>query len=223
MFEDIKDRIKDQIASLWNRIQESETYEKVRSKYELLPENQQLIAKIAAAVFVFFLVLVPPWTYFSSGAEKETEMDRLQKLSRDLIKTERESAVLEQIRAESGGDRDLTQTITTELGSINIPQDRIKSVTMRADLAPQSLKVTKEIKTQVVQAEIIGINLQQIADITTTLERTAYTKIINLVLTANQPDPHYYDMRVDVAQYSLPPAEAPEADTKKPRPGSKRP
>lgn len=215
-FEDLKDRFKSEGQQLWDRIQESSTYQSLRDRYDnLSPERQKLVVWGSVALLVVILFSIPLAT-LQTSSEHVSEFEGKKELMRDLLRAQKEANEVSTsvanlpvaaIRAEI--DRALQQ--------LQLLPEQNRGVTVAPTTTPL---VKASIIESVLEVSTMQLNLKQVVSLAASLARIQGTKLKDLVMTANTTDPRYFDTIYRLVVFR---SEPPKANEPPPPPPPGRP
>jgi hypothetical protein len=195
------EKLKDQGAEIWGRIEETSLYMNLREKYSELSSRAQK-AIIAGGVIVATLFLFSfPYGYISSSSDNLTTFDDDRGIIRDLLRassTLREPSPLPPEIAIT----DLGASITRSLEEFHLVGEQITPP------QPLSEKLTNLVPDQVKQTGLSlalkKLNLKQVVEISHRLQTLSPgTKVIGMDVRENTTS-HYFDVTYRIANFSVP-------------------
>jgi hypothetical protein len=218
--DDIKDQLKERLHSAWARLQENGTFIQLTDKFQNLPPRGQKAA-IAGGVFLVLMLLFSiPFVYYSSSQTAVAEFEEKKQLIRDLFRVSRASVIL-QNAPRVAGSMELMSGAQNQLNIAQLQPEQIRGVT-DYDNAPKSGgTIPKNVLQKGVQVSLAKLNLRQIVDIGHGLQTMhPSAKMVGLEVTANQDNPHFFDVVYRIVAFNIPEEPAPAP---KPKPGAKGP
>jgi hypothetical protein len=211
--DDLKDKIKEQSAEVWSRIESSPLYSNLKEKFETQsPRIQKSI--ITGAVALIALVLLSfPLSYFNLSANSTKDYDSNRNMLRNLLRASRlasEAASLPTVYSVS----DLKSQVQSQLGSFALKPQQIGGMidldinSLGTPLAPKSINQSG------VGVSLKQLNLKQVVDIGFELQKlNASVKIAGMEIAAGSPDPHYFDVLYKLIIFTMPEGDAKKSDT----------
>lgn len=203
--DDIKEQLRDQLNTVWSRIQESSAYNTLREKYEALPVPQQKALGIGGLVFAVLFLLWFPYSYISSSSDLMLEFSEKRALIRELLRVSRQSQAQAPIPQGPSLDS-LQQAVDNIFNTANLmPEQRgqVMSVSPQGGLAIIPPSVTQ----QAFSVDVKKLNLKQIVDIGFELSRTfSAMKLMDLDIqpASGAPAPGYFDVIYKLVSYNFP-------------------
>ncbi len=216
-FEDVKERFKSEANQLWEKIQESSAYHRVKDRFENLSPMAQKALLASVALVIFLAIMSFPMSSFWSGSDSLATYEAQRGLIRDLFKVQQDSQgnlgmdpapPVESLKSRIDDTLRQLQLLPEQITGVgdtdlpsNIPKDRIDG----------SLKVALS-KLNVRQIVDVG---HQIASIHPAM------KMVDLLISANSQDPKYFDVVYKFITLKIPiyipppPEEDPAEKTKK--------
>jgi type II secretory pathway component PulM len=220
--DDIKDNLKSQLSQIGSRLQESSSYNQLKDRFENLAPRQQKLVAIGAGVFLAFVLISIPYSYFSTSSEYITTFEEKRALIRELLKVTRESSEVPDIQSPPPAEM-LRATVDQQLKSANLLPEQVKGISV---VAADTSLIPRSLLDSALQVNLAKLNLRQIIDIGYGIQRISQSvKMNDLRITANAEDPKYFDAEFKVVTLAVPqaPAEAPEPEPKGHSGGSIRP
>lgn len=202
-FEGLKDQFKEQFAEIWNKIQESPTYNNLLERYEsLTPATQKGIWAGVIVVSVLLIVSVP-FSFFSSSSDQVAEFETNRSMLRELLRASRHGNL--DTGSSFANPTIIKDRISNDLMAKGLQSDQIGPVVdlpmdaMGGQMAPAPITQTG------IGVSLKGLNLRQIVDIGFALQNLhAAVKLSGMEVRAQLPDPHYFDVLFKVAVFGEP-------------------
>jgi hypothetical protein len=213
-FEDIKDKFREAFQSIAGKIKESPAWHQLMEKYADLPPQGQKIALAGAGFgFTLMMLLVPSCVLMTSSTNLQEFEDKKQ-LMRDLFRTHRTVSALPPapIGLSIG---ELQNRASSELSMAGLQPDQLGGVMEFDNKAVASTWIPKSLEQKGVNVTVRKLNLQQVVDIGTRLQRIQSTaKMTGMEIRAQAADPHYFDVVYKIVAFNLPPEPAPKGGKK---------
>lgn len=190
-FDDIKDRLKNDLQLTWQRFQDSSLFNKIKDIYDnLSPLNQKISILITSLIFSF-LILSIPYDKYSTSSESVTEFEGTRDLIRELHSVQQELAESPQINPAPSDDEIKNQIESTFKKNQLIPE---QNATIEIQPISSSLIKAQNIQSGFV-VQIKKLNLRQVLDIGHQIQSfTQALKLKDLTLEANASDTRYFDV-----------------------------
>jgi hypothetical protein len=202
-FEDLKERFQSESKMLWERIQDSSTFIKLREQYENLSPPMQKLSLVGTGLVLVVILFQSPLNYFGESSEFVTEFEDKRQLIRDMMKVSRESQSdlnlstppeASALKAQIENQMRMAQLLPEQIKSAEVVADRV-------NLLPGNL-------TQgIVKISLSQLNLRQIVDLGYQFQSiSSGVKMTDLQMEANSKDPKYYDVVYKFAVLAVPSA-----------------
>lgn len=210
-FEELRERLSSEFKNQWEQFQESTLYIQARDRYENLTPPKQKAVLIGAVLFVGYMILSVPLSYFSTSSEYLAEFQDKRQLVRDLLKVSREVQDIPDIPVPPDVGA-LKSQIDSQIQAAQLLPEQIKGTEIsseRIDIIPGSLI------QGMVKVTLSQLNLRQIVDLGYQFQAISPSvKMTDLQMEANQKDPRYYDVIYRLAVLAVPSQteEAPEPE-----------
>ena len=215
---EIKDQLKQKSLELFDKIKETEFYQKADEKYQSLSPQGQKIARILSVILITFTFVSYPLSQFQISRSIISEFEIKRELLKDMFKTHRESDITN-LMPEAPVTDILIQQIQSSLNSAQLLPQQIISVTA---IEPEGHTIQKNIISSVVSVQLNTLNIRQTVDIGTQLANISGSlKVKDLFMTASLEQPGYYDVTYKIYAFNVPksiaeaPPDSPESPTKK--------
>lgn len=206
--DDIKDRFREGFQTIAGKLRESPAWHQLVEKYADLPPQGQKVALAGAGFgFTAMLLLVPSCVLMTSSSNLQEFEDKKQ-LMRDLFRVHRTVSALPPapIGLTIG---ELQNRAAGELNTAGLQPDQLGGITEFDNKATASAWIPKTLDQKGVNVTVRKLNLQQIVDIGTRLQRLQSTaKMIGMEVRAQAADPHYFDVVYKIVAFNLPPEPA---------------
>jgi hypothetical protein len=215
--QEIFENIKTNSTEAFEKIKETEAYQKISDRYESLSPAGQKTTKIIVGFLILFILLFIPLSQFSTSKDFVTAFEDKRTLIRDLFKTYRESNASLGL-PEAPSSEALVGSINNTLQNEQLLPEQIVSVSVGA---AEGRLIPPNLMTSVVDVKLSKLNLRQIVDIGSRLSGISQSvKLKDLMMNANSELAGYFDvtyklyaLNVPSAPVELPPE--PEAKTNK--------
>lgn len=215
--EDLFENLKSKSTEVFEKIKETEIYQKLSDRYETLTPSGQRITKIISLVVLLFIILFIPLSQISTSKEFVAGFEVKRGLIRDLFKTYRDSSQSSRYPQAPSSDT-FIGSINSTLQQEQLLPEQIISVSLgvaEGRLIPQNLM------THVIDVKLTKLNLRQVVDLGSRLANISPSvKLKDLMMTASSELVGYFDvtykfyaLNIPAAPVELPPE--PEIKTKK--------
>lgn len=220
--DDLRDKVRENVAALWGRVQESTLFNNLKEQYETWPASVQKTVLISASVLGLLILLSIPYSYIDSASTAIEEYNENRLLIRDLLRVGR--AAKDPPPLPPGlSQGDLQAQVQPLLNEFSLTPEQLTPVRPLSERPAAALAPTV-IHQEGVAVQLKKLNLHQVLDIgrrMATLSRGV--KITGLEVVANAEDNHYFDVIFKLVSFSLPQATI-ESEPNKPGQGlEKRP
>ncbi len=206
-FEELREQVKDQLQSLWVQIQDSSTFQTLRERYEVLPQQQQRLILAAGASLVALLLVSFPYSYLSSASSAVSEFEENRLLIRELLRAGRTAQDVSPLPPSIETAQAQSQ-IRAALGGLSLLDEQKGAIqTFEPQAGDPDFMASPPIQQQGVSVELRNLNVRQIAEVGQSLERRlSHLKLVGLeVREANQADkPLYYNVTYSFLGFALP-------------------
>jgi len=164
-FEDIKDKLREQVMILWSQIQETPLWNKLSEEFGNLSPRKQKGVLIALVAMGILIVLMIPYSFYSSTSDTVTDFDRKRDLIRELFKVKRESAILENAPPSISGS-ELQSRAQMQISNAHLAPEQTRGVTDYDNAGPQASSIIPKIVIQKgTSVSLSKLTLKQVVDI----------------------------------------------------------
>lgn len=203
-FDDLKDRISEQLSEIWGKIQDSPTYNTLRERYDTLsPAGQRglIFGGLGLATLLLFSL---PYSYLSSSSDYNAKFENNRQLLRGLLRASRLASEASSVPTAASAD-EIKGRIQNEIATFNLLPEQVGGV---IDLETSSLGsplAASSLPTAGVGLSLKKLNLKQIVDIGYKLQDLSPTvKLAGVETTAGKPDPRYFDVLFKLVVFKMP-------------------
>ena len=217
-FEDLRDRVREQLTTLSARVQESPAWNELMERYLDLNPTAQRAALAGVGALAALILFLLPYAFFSASQDNMTAFEEKKQMMRELFRVSRAANVLPPAPPPMTSD-DLRGAVQGVLGSERPPllPEQTLSIIDFDNSKAQGSALPKGLTQKGVMVNLSRLNVDQIARISGRLQTLRPTaKITGLKVQATSQDPHYFDVTFRVVAFSLPQSAPPPA-----RPGGK--
>lgn len=204
-FDEIREKIFEALQGAKSQLDESELYQKVRERYELLPPIGQK-AVLAGLVLLFSYVLFQiPMAYYSRASENLALFEENRDLVLDLYRVKRKSAAAPPA-APAMDNAMLESRARSAVTGARVQPEQIKAISFYDNAGPRASRfIPKEIKQNGVEIRLANLNLSQIVDIGHGLSNLgASTKIVGFEVKPGANPGSYFDVIYKVVTFDIP-------------------
>jgi hypothetical protein len=201
--DDLKDQLRERGQALWERVQESSTYNNLREKYESSPPLVQRAMIGGLIALVLLLLASIPYSYLDSASQHVADFEDHRTLIRQLLKAVRSSQ--EQSPFPSGPTAAIIKPqIENALKGANLIPDQIAGIDEAPILGAENL-VPKTIQQAGISVRVKKLNLRQVVDIGYDLNRLhAAIKLVNIEVREVATMKNYYDVDYGLISFIIP-------------------
>ncbi len=210
---DLREQIKDQLQNLWNQIEESSTYQTLRERFEVLPQQQQKLLIGLGAGLVLLLLISIPASYFSSANESMKEFEENRELIRGLLQAGQASQGASPL-PPSVSTSQVESQVSRALAGLALTDEQ-KGPIQAFEPSPGSPEflASPPIQQAGVSVSLKSLNLRQVVDVGQSIERqNPQLRLVTLdVRASSEPNKaFYYDVIYRFLAFALPSAEPEE-------------
>lgn len=199
--EEIRDQLKEKFTEIFEKIKETELYQKGDEKYNSLTPSGQRITRYLSALLVVFLLVFYPVSQLQMSHEFVAEFEVKRELLRDLFKTYRESSAAPALPTPPQGGELVSQVHTMLSGAQLLPQ-QIVNVGV---IEPEGRLIPQKLVNSVVAVQLSSVNLRQAVDIGTQLANiSASVKVKDLEMSATEGKTGYFDVTYKLYAFNVP-------------------
>ena len=217
-FDDLKDQLKERLASIWSAISESPAYNTLRERYESLSPGSQKGLILTALVSVILLLLSVPASYLMTSSDNMTAFEENRLAIRDLLRASRLMQNSSQL-PDGLSSADLRGRIQSALQGFDLLADQTVAVNELA-LDGQGPAGLQQSGVSVVMKQL---NLVQILDIGQRLQNlTPAVRMADIEVTSNPVRSGYFDVTYKIMSYIIA-ADTEPVQEEKPRNRPRRP
>lgn len=193
--------VKEKSTEFFDKIKESELYQKLDEKYNSLSPRGQKITRYAAVVFFILLLLFYPLSHFSISKDLITEYESKRDLIRDMFKTYRESSGQVHMPLAPSSNQ-LIDQVKNQLNAAQLLPQQIRSI---SSIEPEGKLIPKNLVEHVVSVELSDLNLRQTVEIGTQLANISTSiKLKDLSISANPQRSGYFDVVYKIYAFNIP-------------------
>lgn len=220
--DDLKDQLAGSFRQVSERVQETELFINLKDRFDAQNPFTQKMIVAGSITLVFALVLLLPWSWYSSSEDVVASFDTRRGLIRELLKVAREAADVPNIPMPPSTDM-LKGDIESRLKQSNLVQEQIKSIDV-ASTADSKL-ITAERSSGGLSVSLWKLNVRQIVDVGAALSSlNPSVKMVGLDVKANPEDAHYFDVVFKLASLNVPDLSTPPPPLEEePQPKKKAP
>lgn len=212
--QEFTDQIKTQALETFEKIKETELYQKLSDRYESLAPSGQKMVRIVLVILGLFIVLIFPLSQITTSKEFIAGFEDKRQLIRDLFRTYRESSQSSRLNPAPSSDA-LIGSVNTTLQNEQLLPEQIISVSLGS---AEGRLIPTNLMTDVIDVKLSKLNLRQIVDIGTRLSNISQSvKLKDLLMSTNPEVANYFDVTYKLYSLNVPAAPIeppPEPETK---------
>lgn len=199
--QEIADQLKQKGSEYFEKIKETELYQKGDEKYHSLTPRGQKVTRYASAFILVFIVMFYPLSQLEVSSNFISEFETKRELLRDLFKTYRESSITVSLPQPPTGT-DLVSQVNTTLSAAQLLPEQIVSVT---PVEPEGQLIPRKLVNSVVSVQLSSLNLKQAVDIGTQLANiSGAIKVKDLMMSASAEKTGYFDVTYKLYALNVP-------------------
>ncbi|MFN8846307.1 MAG: hypothetical protein ACK5V3_17755 [Bdellovibrionales bacterium] len=200
--QELAEKLSQQSQELLHKLQDSALYQKIKEKYDDLPQHlQRLVLVFLCAMGVFF-VFSFPFDNWSRSSESLIQFQSQRDLINELHQVVKESAEgVVFIPAPPVGQ--IKTDIEMRLQQFQLSADQMGP--LQIDMATSDAIIPKNRQEGSIKVPLKKINLRQLVDIVSEVQRLHMgVKLINFKVDSNVSDPRYLDALLDFVVVKIP-------------------
>ena len=206
------EQTKERLTELKDQIQESQTYNNLKEKYDNLSPKAQTGLIVGFFTFISLVFASIPYSHFSNSGTYTQAFKEDRQLLREILRAS--------VHAEDAPTQapppinQIISSIRGRLGNARLLDEQIIAVSaMDASTIGRSL-VPEGINQEGILVELKQLNIRQVNEIGVMIKGVhPAVRMAGLEMKANSEDPEYYDVSFKLISYSLPASEASEGET----------
>lgn len=199
--DEIRDQFKEKFTELFEKLKETELYQKGDEKYNSLSPGGQKVTRYLAALLVIFMLVFYPVSQLQVSHEFVAEFEVKRELLRDLFKTYRESSAAPALPTPPQGG-ELVSQVHSMLSSAQLLPQQIVNVGV---IEPEGRLIPQKLVNSVVAVQLSSVNLRQAVDIGTQLANiSASVKVKDLEMSATEGKTGYFDVTYKLYAFNVP-------------------
>lgn len=210
-FDEIREKIFESLQGAKSQLDESELYQKVRERYELLPPVGQKAVLALTIFLVGYVLFQVPMAYYSRASENLALFEENRDLVLDLYRVKRKSASAPPA-APAMDNAMLESRARSAVMGARVQPEQIKAISFYDNAGARASRfIPKEIRQNGVEVRLANLNLTQIVDIGHGLSNLGTsTKIVGFEVKPGTNPGSYFDVIYKVVTFDIP-APAPAA------------
>lgn len=208
--EEIKETIIEKFNATLDQIKESQSYIQAKEQYDQLPVKAQksIITGIIAVIAIIIISI--PLAFIASASSSITKFESSRELLRDLMKVERDNKMTPG-QGFTLPPASLINQVRRNLEEEGLSEQQIANIAPYKKVAgsPEDSKlIPKALEQNGVEISLKKLNLKQILAISYQLHRKENAaKMINMDISVNAENDHYFDVYYKLVNFSLPVSE----------------
>lgn len=217
--EDLKERVIGLFKNIFERIQTSSFYVRIRDQFDNMSPSQQIASLIGLTLlFIFGLVYLPMTTYLASASALQ-EFDSARQTMRTLHKTYRESLNQPSFPVPPS-TYEIKAMIEAKAKEMNLLPEQTKGIEPLGPTEVNSQVIPQPMRSGGLLARFSKLNLRQAVTLAGKIQQISPSvKLQDLLMVSNHEDPRYYDVNfmlvaLNIPQENLPPPPPPPSRAK---------
>ncbi len=199
--DDIKEKLASDAKATWERLQENSTFNQARDRYENMSPSMQKLTLLGGATLGALLILSIPYRKLSDSSLHVEEFESKRATIRELLKVTREAQDVPQI-PQAPSIANVRTNIEGQLKMANLLPEQIKGI---EDLTDSTPLIPSNLISGGLRINLSKLNLQQVLDLGFQIQNiNPSLKLKDLMMTANQQDPRYFDVIFKVVALAVP-------------------
>ncbi|HPI40942.1 MAG TPA: hypothetical protein PLJ21_09060 [Pseudobdellovibrionaceae bacterium] len=205
IFEDLKDQFQIIVKNLFDKVEESETFQKVQERFQLLPPSLQKISLFFGTGILVLVLFLIPLSQMSSSQDLLQEFQSLRQIIRNLNHIQSTASSASQFSIAPNIEA-LKSNIENQLKGQNLIKtlqgptfETSSSNDLEKSLIPPHLLQDR------LFIKFVKLNLKQVLDIGYLLQTIhSSSKLYNLKMNTNREDPRYLDVHFELFTLNVP-------------------
>lgn len=217
--DDLKDKFASEGRAAWERIQESDSYNQLRDRYENLTPSMQKMSLLAGVAVVVLIILSFPYGNLTQSSDSVTEFEGKRMTIRELLKVSRESADVPNIPQAPSLDM-LRASIDNQIKMANLLPEQIKGTAEERNTSPL---MPANLTQGALSIKLAKLNLRQVMDLGYKFQSiNPSVKMKDMFITANRADTRYFDVVYKLVALAVPAVAEPPPMEEPPTKGKTR-
>ena len=218
--DDLKDQVREKLATAWGELQENSTFNTLREKYQGLSANGQKGAQAGLALFVMLVFFYIPYAYFSSSSVAIEDFERNRQMIRSLLEASRNSKLPPPL-PPAQDPSSMQSRVQMLLESFRLVPEQIVGIQPLGPNPAGSL-VVPAIQQNGISVSLKNLNLTQIMEIGQRLQSIdPGSKMTGLEVNASTEKTNYFNVVFKIVNFSLSVESEPAEDARPGRRGSR--
>lgn len=215
ILDDVRDKALETLQVVKSKLDESETFNRLKERYDSLsPIMQKTIQSIAALVVALILFQFPK-SFYDTGTENLALFEENRDLTLNLYRIKRLSITTPQTVPPLQAS-ELEGRARTAVTAARVQPEQIKGISLFDNAGPHSSSfIPKEVTQAGVEVRLANLNLTQIVDIGHQLTNQGSAKIVGLDVRPGTAVGNYFDATFKVVSFNFPSAPPPKAPARK--------
>lgn len=206
ILDDLKEQFTAAASNIGHRIQETSAYQQLKERFDALSYSAQKMVVVGTGFFIWFLILMIPFTWYNQSQENVTAFEERRAVIRELLKVSREASEVPPIPPAPPVET-MKSDLEMRLKSANLLPEQIKSIEVTQ---PSSNLIPAERSAGELTFHLWKLNVRQVVDVGTQLSRlSASVKLTAMEMIANKEDPRYFDVTYKATALAVPDLSAP--------------
>lgn len=201
MFDEVKERLIQQVKQIIESVQENSTYLRLKDQFDNLSPALQKISTIIVSIILVGIIFYMPYSYFDSSQNNISEFDKQRSLIRELLKVHRESSEAPNIPL-APSLQEIESRVQQILSSAALKPEQIKSVQQSSS---NSNLIPNNLSAGAVNISLSLINLEQLIDLGYQMENiNPSLKMTGLDIQPSIADKRYFDVNFSLVALAIP-------------------
>jgi hypothetical protein len=199
--DEIKNQFKEKFSEYFEKIKETELYQKADEKYTSMSPRGQKITRFLSAFIILFALIFYPLSQLQVSRDLVSEFEVKRELLRDLFKTYRESSSSASLPIPPQGGELIFQ-VQSMLSKAQLLPQQIINVGV---IEPEGHIIPQKLVNSAIVVQLSSLNLRQAVDIGTQLSNiSAAVKVKDLEMSATEGKSGYFDITYKLYAFNVP-------------------
>ncbi len=204
ILDDIRDKSLETLQSIKGRLEESDSYARLKERYDSFSPTTQKAIVAATALVIALVILQFPKSFYDAGSENLALFEENRDLILNLYRVKRLAVTTPQGPAPLQAP-ELESRARNAVTSARVQPEQIKGISNFDNAGPRSSSfIPKEVTQAGVEVRLANLNLSQIVDIGHALTNIGAAKIVGLDIRPGNSVGNYFDATFKVVSFNFP-------------------
>ena len=211
--ESLKENFIKRFTNYKARIEDSEAYSRFLEFYQNLSPNVQKLISYSFFLFIIYIIYSLPASYVSDSMEKLAIFEENRNLTRDMIRAGHIAKTIPPSPPPPSTNQ-LKSEVENKIKVQQIITEQQKGVSTLSRVSNPSL-LPKKVKQMGLQVNIDKLTLKQFVQLGESFDSIKSSRLMNMTIQTDKKDPHYFNVKYEVAGFSVSEPKSKEKKEKK--------